>query len=375
MIVDLLRNDLSRICEPGSVRTQALFSVETYPTLHTLTSTVTGRPRTGLGLGGRIAALFPCGSIVGAPKIRANEIIAELEDEPRGVYTGAIGWLAPDGDLSFNVAIRTAVLGADGRGTYGVGGGIVADSDPAAEYEEALLKARVLTELAGDFGLIETLRWRPGEGFVRLAGHLDRLQRSADQLGFAFDRAAVQAVFEAAAADWTLRTGDQRVRGELSRAGRLAVTAAALDAPASAAAPLRVAIAAEPIDAADPFLRHKTTRRAAHERAFALAQEAGFDETLLLNRAGRIADGSRNSVFLEADGRLVTPPVDQGALPGVLRASLIAEGRAVEGELTLGRLANGRWFLGNSLHGLRPAVLAKPSYVTRLSKSDVAKLD
>lgn len=153
MIVDLLRNDLARISAPGSVRTEALFTVETYPTLHTLTSTITAQLRPELGLADRMAALFPCGSVVGAPKIRAAEVIAELEGRPRGVYTGAIGALAAGGgDMRFNVAIRTAVIGPDGRGTYGVGGGIVADSDPVMEYEEALLKARVLTELAEDFG-------------------------------------------------------------------------------------------------------------------------------------------------------------------------------------------------------------------------------
>jgi para-aminobenzoate synthetase/4-amino-4-deoxychorismate lyase len=164
MIVDLLRNDLSRISEVGSVRTPALFTVETYPTLHTLTSTVRSRTRPGVGFAEIIAALFPCGSIVGAPKIRAGEIIAELEERPRGVYTGAIGAVAASGEMLFNVAIRTAVLGPDGRGVYGVGGGIVADSDPAAEYEEALLKGRILTELAEDYELVEPLRWRPRDG-------------------------------------------------------------------------------------------------------------------------------------------------------------------------------------------------------------------
>jgi para-aminobenzoate synthetase / 4-amino-4-deoxychorismate lyase len=355
MIVDLLRNDLSRICAPGSVRTEALFSIETYPTLHTLTSTVTGRTQPGLGLAERFQALFPCGSIVGAPKIRAGEIITELERQPRGVYTGAIGWVAPDGDLSFNVAIRTAVIGADGRGSYGVGGGVVADSEPAAEYVEALLKGQLLTELAEDFGLIETLRWRPDVGFLRLTGHLDRLERSARRLGFAFERSAVTAAFHRALADRE-GAGDRRVRAVLSRDGRLSVTATAIE-PAPGGM-MRVGVAAEPLDAADPFLRHKTTRRAAYDNAFALASADGLDETLLLNRAGRIADASRNSVFLEADGRLVTPPVSAGALPGVLRASLIAEGRAMEGELTVAQLGKGRWFLGNSLHGLRPAVLA-----------------
>jgi para-aminobenzoate synthetase/4-amino-4-deoxychorismate lyase len=355
MIVDLLRNDLSRISTPGSVQTPALFTVETYPTLHTLTSTVQSRPLPGVGFAEKMAALFPCGSVVGAPKIRANEIIAELEARPRGVYTGAIGWLAPDGDLKLNVAIRTAVIDADGRGVYGVGGGIVADSDPAGEYQEALLKGRVLTELAEDYGLIETLRWTRA-GFQRLAQHLDRLESSARRLGFAFDHAAAEATFHSAAAGWTAEAGERRVRGVLARAGGLTVTATVVE-PAGVQ-PMTVGLATEPLDAADPFLRHKTTRRAQHERAFVEAAALGFDEALLVNRAGRVADASRNSVFLQRAGRLVTPPVRDGALPGALRAELIAAGRAMEGELTPSDLAAGRWFLGNSLHGLRPAAFS-----------------
>ncbi|MDE2016642.1 MAG: aminodeoxychorismate synthase component I [Hyphomicrobiales bacterium] len=144
MIVDLLRNDLSRVSIPGTVRVPDLFAVETYPTFHALTSTVTARLRPGVGLRDRIAALFPCGSVVGAPKIRAAEIIRMMEPEPRGFYTGALGRISPRGDMKFNVAIRTATISADGEGEYGVGGGIVADSDPNAEYDEALLKAKIL---------------------------------------------------------------------------------------------------------------------------------------------------------------------------------------------------------------------------------------
>lgn len=211
MIVDLLRNDLSRICRPGSVRTPALFTVESYPTFHTLTSTVTGDLMPGVGVREFLRALFPCGSVVGAPKIRAGEIIRDIEEEPRGAYTGSVGAIAPGGDLTFNVAIRTAVIGAGGVGRYGVGGGIVADSDPDAEYEEALLKGRILTDLAENFGLIETLRWRPEEGYVRLAGHLARLAASADRLGFACDLARVETRLAASAEAWNCGQ-DRRVR-------------------------------------------------------------------------------------------------------------------------------------------------------------------
>jgi len=356
MIVDLLRNDLSRIAQPGTVRTPRLFTVETYPTFHALTSTVTAALRSGEGLGERMAALFPCGSIVGAPKIRAAQAIRALEAAPRGAYTGSIGAITPGGDMAFNVAIRTAVIGADGRGVYGVGGGVVADSDPEAEYEEALLKGRVLSRLAEDYGLIETFRWSVDQGFVRLSQHLDRMASSSGRLGFRFDRAEVERRLAEAAQAWRTGSQDQRVRMELRRTGEVDIGAQPL--AGVAASPVRLCLTDVRLDAGDPFLRHKTTRREAYEAAFAQAAALGLDEAILLNRAGRLADGSRNSLFVERGGRLITPPVAEGALPGVLRAALIAEGRAVEGRLCVDDLpAGATLFVGNSLHGLRPATL------------------
>jgi para-aminobenzoate synthetase/4-amino-4-deoxychorismate lyase len=356
MIVDLLRNDLARISAPGSVQAPALFTVETYPSFHTLTSTVTARLRQGLSLRDRVAALFPCGSVVGAPKIRAGEVIRMLEREPRGFYTGALGRIAAGGDMTFNVAIRTAVLSADGEARYGVGGGIVADSDPDAEYDEALLKARVLCELADDYGLIETFRWSAGQGFVRLPLHLDRLAASAAQLGFEFDRAALERELAARHGAWAGRGEDLRVRALLARTGVVTITQEALAAQPSRR--LRIGVAEHRLDAGDPFLRHKTTRRDAHEQAFTKAAGQGLDEALLLNQRGAVAEASRNTVFARIGGRLVTPRLECGVLPGVLRRELIAGGQAIEGDLTLEDLERAKaWFLGNSLHGLREAEL------------------
>ena len=360
MIVDLLRNDLSRISLPKSVATPRLFAVETYPTFHALTSTVTATLRSNVGLRERLAALFPCGSIVGAPKIRAAEVIRDCETTARGVYTGAIGAIAPNGDMTFNVAIRTAVIDANGEGRYGVGGGIVADSDPDAEYEEAHLKGRVLADLATDYSLIETFRWSSSAGFVRLERHLDRLAASAPRLDFAFDRDQAATALARAATDWSLTPSDRRVRAVLARDGVLAITAEV--AAAAAAHPLRLGVAETRLDAADPFLRHKTTRREVHEAAFAAAVGQGLDEVLLLNRRDLVADAARNSVFVEIDGKLVTPALRQGALPGVLRGLLLDNGRAIEGEVTLDDLRRAKTcFLGNSLHGLRPARLVDPA--------------
>ncbi len=355
MIVDLIRNDLARISRPGTVRAGPLFAVETYPTFHALTSTVAGSLASDADLRTRLAALFPCGSVVGAPKIRAAEVIRELEAAPRGVYTGAVGAIEPNGDMAFNVAIRTATVDAGGAGLYGVGGGVVADSDPDAEYDEALLKGRVLSDLAEDYGLIETFRWSPASGFVRLDDHLRRLAASASALGFVFDPATAQAALAGAVAAWSGAGQNRRVRLQLARNGELALTSQ--PAPAASPAPLRLCIADARLDPGDPFLRHKTTRREAFERAFAFAAEQGCDEALLLNRRGEVADASRHSVFVEHGGGLLTPPLGAGALPGVLRAALLAEGRAVEAVLRPEHLPQARWFVGNSLHGLRPAAL------------------
>ncbi|SEG26044.1 para-aminobenzoate synthetase / 4-amino-4-deoxychorismate lyase [Bosea lathyri] len=355
MIVDLLRNDLGRIAELGSVKVPALFSVETYPTLHTLTSTVMAKLRKGLSLNDLLQAVFPCGSITGAPKHRAMELIREIETEPRDVYTGSIGAFAPNGDLRLNVAIRTATIFPDGEGRYGVGGGIVADSEAQSEYDECLLKARVLTDLSAEYGLIETLRWSQATGFARLALHLDRLGASAGALGFRFDPAAMAAELEQLAGSF-ISEGDRRVRLELHRSGKFDLTAAILGEEPDR--PLLVAVAPERVDAGDPFLRHKTTRRARYEFAFAAATANGRDEVIFLNRAGRVTEAARSNVFVERGGRLLTPPLANGLLPGVLRRALLESGEVVEQELSLDdlRMAE-RWFLGNSLRGLRLARL------------------
>ncbi|MEN5081947.1 aminodeoxychorismate synthase component I [Bosea sp. TWI1241] len=358
MIVDLLRNDLGRISETGSVAVPELFRVETYPTLHTLTSDVVGRLRPEVTPGGLLSAMFPCGSVTGAPKIRAMEIIAELEDRPRGAYTGSIGAIAPDGALRFNVAIRTATLMPDGSGVYGAGGGIVVDSDPKAEYAECRLKARVLTDLAADYGLFETLRWVAGAGYRHLPLHLARLEASAALLGFAYDGGEIMSRLDTLVAGFD-GTGDMRVRFEVRRDGRLDLQAVPLPQDSAPAKPA-VLMAIEGSDAADPFARHKTTRRGRWERPFATATAAGFDDALLLNREGLVTETPRANVFLPRDGVLLTPPVGDGLLPGVLRRALIESGQAREASLRLADLAGPDGFLtGSSLRGLRPARLGE----------------
>jgi para-aminobenzoate synthetase/4-amino-4-deoxychorismate lyase len=355
MIVDLLRNDLGRVAEIGSVRVPELFAVESYPTVHQMVSSVTARLRPGTTPRRLIEALFPCGSITGAPKVRAMEIIRELEPDPRGVYTGAIGMIAPDGDLTFNVAIRTAVIDRAGHGEMGVGSGIVYDSDPDAEFDECLLKARFLT---GDeeFRLLETLRWTPAEGFYLLDRHLARLAASAAHFGFPIDLNSVRQALDKAVDD----SADPclRVRLLVDSRGAPSATATAI-APPDPAGEMTFVIAATAVDPEDEFFYHKTTRRAFYEAELARYQaKAGCDEVVFVNDRGELTEGSRTNIFIERGGRLITPPVRCGLLPGTLRAALIDDPQRPTEErvLTVADLAAAdRIFLGNSVRGLVPA--------------------
>ena len=355
MIVDLMRNDLARVAVPGSVAVPALFAVETYPSVHQMTSTVTARLAAGNDAIDVLAALFPCGSITGAPKVRAMQVIAEVEQSPRGVYTGSIGWLEPGGDAQFNVAIRTLHLrrGAN-RATLGLGGGIVADSRVAAEWDEALAKGAFVTMGQNRldlprFDLIETMAFDPDEGITLLETHLARMKDSATAFGFPFDRHAVRN--ELQAATFRLRA-PSRIRLLLAPGGAIAIESA--PPPAPAIRPWQVAIVPLPVDPADVRLRHKTTDRRFYDSA---RHDAGTDEVAFVDPAGFLTEGSFTSLFVERGGRLVTPPLARGLLPGVLRAALIEQGRAIEGELTPADLADG-FLVGNALRGLIPAMVA-----------------
>ena len=357
MIVDMIRNDFGRVARVGSVDVPALFTVERYPTLLQMTSTVTAR--SDAPLADMLAATFPCASITGAPKVRTMGLLQELEDGPRGVYTGAIGSMAPGRRARFNVAIRTAVIDrAHGRATYGVGSGIVWDSDAAAEYDECLLKARVLEAgdgTSGDFALLETLRWSPAEGYFLLARHVARLLDSAEYFDFpATPEAIEQALAERAAG----LGGPRKVRLLLHRDGRISVEDAPL--PPATSAPLRVALARQPISSADVRLYHKTTRREPYEAARAAQPDA--DEVLLWNERGEVTELSMSNLVLDVEGQLVTPPVSSGLLAGTLRAEMLAAGLIVERVVTLNDLqrATGLWAI-NSVRGKRTIVLLESS--------------
>ena len=348
MIVDLLRNDLGRIAENGSVRVDRLFDIEDYPTVRQMVSEISASVA-GRRFADILPALFPCGSITGAPKIRAMQIIGELEAAPRGIYTGAFGWLAPDGDFRLNVAIRTLELAADGRGRMGIGSGIVADSEGADEWAECRLKAAFLRDCDPGLQLIETLR-REGGVYPMWAGHLARLKRSADWLGFPLDEQALCRKLAGQPG-----RGTWRIRLTLDKAGEIEVQSFPL-----AETPSEVqdaVLTSATIDANDPLRRHKTTARQIYDRALSELPAGCFD-AIFLNQHGEIAEGARSNVFVERDGVLLTPPLRSGALPGVLRASLLASGRAREAVLYPADLADGLW-LGNALRGLMPARLIR----------------
>ncbi|HUO89942.1 MAG TPA: aminodeoxychorismate synthase component I [Rhizomicrobium sp.] len=349
MIVDLVRNDVGRLALIGSVAVDRLFEVETYPTLHTMVSTVTAQLKPATGVSQIVRALFPCGSVTGAPKIRAMEIVRELEESPRGSYCGAIGHFAPDGSAAFNVAIRTIML-RGGSGELGIGGAVVQDSRAESEYAECLLKARYFDSVRRPIGLIETLRH--DGGFLRLERHLDRMSASAACFSLPFDRAAAIAALEAAVA---IDRGSLRVRLTLDEAGRFAATAAPLGT-----LPVRWTYALSPhrVHSGDELLRHKTTWREMfddeHARA---AKNAGCDEVIFHNERGELTEGSRSSIFLRRGGKLLTPSLACGLLDGVLRRELLDCGRCSEAVLTPDDLAAAdEVLLGNSLRGLIPAV-------------------
>ena len=361
MIVDLLRNDLGRIAEIGSVKVSDLFSVETYPTLHQMTSGVRARLRAGTAFSDVLKALFPCGSVTGAPKVKAMEIIRTLEDEPRGVYTGAIGYASNADGLCFNVAIRTLSVGGDdqgqGHGKMGIGSGIVYDSHAADEWDECHLKARFLTAAQAPFALLETLRWDRETGFALLARHLDRLAASAAYFCFSYDADQVQRALDAAVAPYATghapaQVQAQRVRLTVDARGAVEVELQPLT-PLSADGELTFVVSDAYVDSASPFTYHKTTNRAFYDDA---RHGVAADEVLFLNARGELTEGSFTTVFVEKNGQLLTPPIACGLLAGTLRQDFLDRGQARESILTRADLAPpNRVFLGNSVRGLMPA--------------------
>ena len=351
MIVDLLRNDLGQVAQTGSVQTALLFALESYPTVHQLTSTITARRKAATGLVDIFRALFPCGSVTGAPKRRSMELIAGLEGTPRGVYCGAIGCLAPGGEAVFSVAIRTVLYErATAALSMGVGSGITWDARHAGEYSECLAKGAFLQQPPLP-RLLESLLLDNGR-YPRLERHLNRLCWSASRLGHRYERPLIrQALLEFAAA----HDGRRKVRLLLAPDGQLELDAAPLK---ELRQPLRLAVASTQVDPADQRLYLKTDQRERYQAAHAEHPQA--DEVLLVNLRGELTEGSFTNLVLRLDGRLVTPPLDSGLLPGLLREELLEQGTLAEQVLYPADLERAEeiWLI-NSIRGWLSAVLCK----------------
>ncbi len=325
MIVDLLRNDLGRIAAVDSVKVSRLFDVERYDTVWQMTSTI--QAATGASVPEILAALFPSGSVTGAPKVRTMQLIQELEPFPRGVYCGSIGWWSPGRQAEFNVAIRTVTVDRErNEAVYNVGGGITWGSTASGEYAECRVKAALLTTDVPSFELLESLLW-DGDYFL-LNAHLERLQSSATYFDFALDGAAIQQALQNHAAHLQPRNVAAKVRLLVNRQGDITLE----DAPLQPLSPIRLGFATEPMDTRTPFLYHKTTHRAVYEQA--KAQRPDCEDVLLWNEDGEITESTFANVVLDIDGESLTPPVAAGLLSGTMRAHLLASGEITEGTLT-----------------------------------------
>ncbi len=366
MIVDLLRNDLGRIAQTGTVKVPALFEVERFGHVWQMTSTIAAECRPDVTLADIFSAIYPCGSITGAPKCRTMQILRELETEARGLYTGAIGWFDPPkdgralGDFMLSVPIRTLMLdapaGNDARqGVMRVGAGIVYDSDADSEYAECLLKARFLTGVSSDFSLIETLQAHRGSGARHLHLHLQRLSASARHFGFCCDTAQIAAQVSAVCADLG---GDAlyRMRVLLNADGTVDIRTAPMSN--SLPSPVRLLLAKQPMQSHDVFLRHKTTLRRRYDLAWQAAEKNGAFDTLFVNEKSQVTEGGRSNLFIYRDGQWLTPPLSEGVLPGIMRGLLLDDPtmNAREAVLTLDDLQSAeRIMVCSSLRGTLPA--------------------
>ncbi len=348
MIVDLLRNDLGRVCE--RVKASKLFEIEKHPTLYQMTSTVEGRLRADAGIEDIFSSLFPSGSVTGAPKIKTMEIIKELEKEPRGIYTGAIGYISPRRNSCFNVAIRTVSL-KSGKGEMGVGGGIVYDSLEGSEYDEALLKAKFFVEEPRRFSLIETMRWEEEKGYYLLGLHLKRLRNSCRYFSIPLDFKSLDASLKRSGKGMV--SGDWRVRILVNQRGEISTEKEPLE---KIETPVKVKISSQKINPDNVFLYHKTTRRDLYDKERGKALGKGFFETLFSNTKGEMTEGAITNIFVLKKCKLYTPPVKCGLLGGVLREHLLREGRAEEKTIYLKDILDAdKVYIGNSVRGLLEA--------------------
>ena len=329
MIVDLLRNDLGRIARTGSVRVPDLFSVERFGAVLQMTSTIVADARADITLSDVFEALYPCGSITGAPKRRSMQILHELERWPRHLYTGGIGWFDPPeadrplGDFMLSVPIRTLLLEAPDQhnhrqGEMGIGAGIVYDSNAESEYQECLLKARFLTGLQSTFSLFETMR-ATARGCELLDRHLERIASSAQTFGFSLDLTEARRRVAAECAEIS-DDQDYRLRLSLNANGEIKLTKAPVEPLQQ---PTRVLLSTIAMQSDDLLLAHKTTLRHVYDAGWKKAEAVGAFDTLFFNERGELTEGGRSNVFVKINGQWMTPPLSAGVLPGVMRARLL----------------------------------------------------
>ena len=349
MILDMVRNDLGKICLPGSLNTPKLFELHSFPTVWQQTSSVVGE--TVCSLAEIFSSVFPCASVTGAPKVRAMEIIAELEQHPRGVYTGAMGYLKPGGETLFNVSIRTMYIDKVKKSaTYGIGSGIVWDSDPEAELAESLAKAKILNFPSLPFELFETMKYTPREGIYLIEEHFDRIKSSAIRFNYRFDENQARALLSEIESDKSLK-----IRLIVNKEGDPKLEILPLSASRKE---VKLKLAKNPVDSRNIFLFHKTTNREVYDKAKKEVYDC--DDVLLFNESGQITETSIANIFLEKQGSLYTPPIECGLLPGTLRASMLKKKEVNEKILSLGDfLIADRIFVGNSVRGLQLANLIK----------------
>lgn len=342
MIVDLLRNDLGMIAKPGSVQVPKLFEIEKYPTVHQMTSTVTAEIRKKIEIVDIFQALFPCGSITGAPKISTMGIIADLESSPREVYCGAIGYITPNKEAIFNVPIRTVMIDQTGKAIYGVGGGITWDSTAKSEYHEVLAKAHFLQDQPPEFKLLESLLLEDGQYFL-LEEHIHRMKNSAFYFGFPFHEEGIMKAFNEFSIQHT--QGILKVRFLLSKNGDIHLEGQSISKMKS---PLPFILADQPIDKNKPFLYHKTTNREIYSR-FQIKKPTHIFDILLWNTDGELTEFTNGNLVLEIDGTLWTPDVKSGLLAGTFREHLLKTGEIHERVLTMEDLNKSTkvWFINS----------------------------
>lgn len=364
MIVDLLRNDLGRIAVTGSVQVSALFEVERFGSVLQMTSSISARRRPEVHLQQTFNALYPCGSITGAPKLRTMQILRQLETTPRGLYTGAIGCFEANTDFTLSVPIRTLVLEPPTNtglrtGVMGIGAGIVHDSRPQAEYAECLLKARFLSTLPADFALFETMQASRRAGFLYLERHLARLAASAAFFGFQYAPEQLRAKLITTCADWP-DDHAYRVKLSLQQSGDFSIESAPLT---PLALPVLLLLAETAMQSGELFLRHKTTLREHYDAGWRAAEAQGAFDALFFNERDELTEGGRSTVFVKLQGRWLTPPLTAGILPGVMRSVLLTDPQFDAREQVLQRvdLFNAEQIMVcNALRGALPALLLRP---------------